>query len=369
MSKKRLLIVDRDGTILLEPEPDKQVDAFDKFDFYPGAISGLSRIASRLDFKWILLSNQDGLGTDSFPEDDFWPWQNKMISTLKGEGVVFEEVLIDRSFPHENLPTRKPGTKLLEPFLNDDYDLANSVVIGDRITDVQLAEKIGAKSILLADRVEDGSPKPSLLTKDWSEVVTWLLSENRRVSVSRKTKETDIQIDLSLDGSGKAEVSTGLNFFDHMLDQIARHSGCDLRIRVKGDLEVDEHHTIEDTGLALGEAYKKALGDKVGISRYGFLLPMDDSEARLGLDFGGRPWLRWNVEFKRDMVGDFPTEMASHFFKSFGDAAAANISVSVEGENDHHKIESIFKAFAKSLGQAATLDPSSDSLPSTKGSL
>jgi len=361
---KKVLFIDRDGTIIREPE-DEQIDSFAKLRFLPGALTYLRKIREELDFEFVMITNQDGLGTDSFPEDTFWPVHNFILQTLEDEGVVFDEICIDRTFPHENAPTRKPGTALLTHYIKGDFDLANSYVLGDRKSDVQLAKNLGAQAIFIADEAYE---EAALSTLDWEEIYSFLKGQPRLAKVTRKTKETEIEVELNLDGKGKAEISTGLKFFDHMLDQIARHGGTDLRIQVKGDLEVDEHHTIEDTALALGTAFRQALGSRKGVQRYGFFLPMDDCRAQVGIDFGGRPWLEWEAEFKREKVGDMPTEMFKHFFKSFSDNAACNLHVLAEGENEHHKIESIFKAVARAIrmGIAQTGD---GTVPSTKGSL
>ena len=364
---KKILFIDRDGTIIVEPKTDFQVDSLEKLEFLPGAISNLRKIAEQLDYLLVMVTNQDGLGTDSFPEETFWPAQNKMLKTLEGEGVVFDEIIIDRTFAHENAPTRKPGTALLTQFTNGDYDLANSFVLGDRETDIQLAENLGAKAIFIT---EEQNPKAALSTNSWDEIFRFLQMPQRKAEVHRVTKETDILIQLNLDGTGQCNNETGLGFFDHMLDQLGKHSGADLTVKVKGDLHIDEHHTIEDTALALGEAYALAIGDKKGLNRYGFLLPMDEALAQVAIDFSGRPWLVWEAEFKREMVGDMPTEMFMHFFKSFSDAAKCNLNIKVEGDNEHHKIESIFKAFAKAIKMAVKRNPDEmDILPSTKGVL
>lgn len=364
---KKILFIDRDGTIIDEPKTDFQVDSLEKLEFLPGAISNLRKIAEQLDYLLVMVTNQDGLGTDSFPEDTFWPAQNKMLKTLEGEGVVFDEIIIDRTFAHENAPTRKPGTALLTQFTNGDYDLANSFVLGDRETDIQLAENLGAKAIFIA---EEQNPKAALSTNSWDEIFRFLQMPQRKAEVHRITKETDILIQLNLDGTGQCNNETGLGFFDHMLDQLGKHSGADLTVKVKGDLHIDEHHTIEDTALALGEAYALAIGDKKGLNRYGFLLPMDEALAQVAIDFSGRPWLVWEADFKREMVGDMPTEMFMHFFKSFSDAAKCNLNIKVEGDNEHHKIESIFKAFAKAIKMAVKRNADEmDILPSTKGVL
>ena len=353
---KQVLFIDRDGTILVEPE-DEQIDSFEKFQFVPGVIRNLHFIRTHLDFELVMVSNQDGLGTDSYPEYSFWPTHNLMLQTLKGEGIEFDDILIDRSFPEEHLPTRKPGTGMLTKYMQGDYDLANSYVIGDRQTDAQLAVNLGCKSLILSDEL------------DWNRIAEILFAGERTASVRRTTKETDIDISLCLDGTGKSDISTGLGFFDHMLEQIAKHGSIDLKIHVKGDLNVDEHHTIEDTGIALGECIGKALGDKRGIERYGYTLPMDDCLCSVALDFGGRPWLVWDAEFHRERVGDMPTEMFLHFFKSFSDAARMNLNIKAEGENEHHKIEGIFKALARSLKMAVKRDIYKYQLPSSKGML
>ncbi|CAN5353975.1 bifunctional histidinol-phosphatase/imidazoleglycerol-phosphate dehydratase HisB [soil metagenome] len=364
---KKVLFIDRDGTIIKEPPTNFQIDSLEKLEFIPGAISSLRKIAQEMDYELVMVTNQDGLGTDSFPMEDFWPAQYKMLRILEGEEVIFSAIHIDKSFEHENAPTRKPRTGLLKDYLNGNYDLKNSYVIGDRLTDVQLAENLCSQSILIS---EEPYEKATLVTNNWDEIYQYLKLTHRKISWTRNTNETEISIDLNLDGKGKTEISTGLGFFDHMLDQLGKHSGCDLKIKVKGDLQIDEHHTIEDTALALGEAYNQALGDKKGINRYGFLLPMDDSLAQVAIDFSGRPWLVWQAEFKREKVGDMPTEMFYHFFKSFSDASKCNLNIKVEGENEHHKIEAIFKATAKALKMAIKRDPGHlDQLPSTKGIL
>jgi imidazoleglycerol-phosphate dehydratase / histidinol-phosphatase len=373
---KKILFIDRDGTIILEPPIDFQVDSLEKLEFYPGVFRNLYLIQKKLDFGFVMVTNQDGLGTTSFPEDTFWPAQNKMMNALKKEEIVFDAVHIDPSMPSENSPNRKPGTGMLTEYFSANYNLAGSFVIGDRLTDVLLAKNLGAKAILLGEKqrqkeIEDNGLTEvcALVTPSWDEIYAFLASKERKAVVERKTSETDIYVSVDLDGSGKTEISTGLGFFDHMLDQIGRHSGIDLTIRVKGDLHVDEHHTIEDTGIALGEALLKALGDKRGIERYGFVLPMDDCLAQVALDFGGRSWLVWGTEFKREKIGDVPTEMFYHFFKSLSDAARINLNIKAEGENEHHKIEGIFKAFAKAIKNAVRRDVFNDTLPSTKGLL
>ncbi|MBX9853082.1 MAG: bifunctional histidinol-phosphatase/imidazoleglycerol-phosphate dehydratase HisB [Cytophagaceae bacterium] len=365
--KRKILFIDRDGTIIVEPTTDKQVDSLEKLEFIPGAITALAKIAKEMDYLLIMVTNQDGLGTDSFPENTFWPAQNKMLKTLEGEGVKFDAIYIDKSFDYENLPTRKPRTGMLQDYMTGKYDLDNSFVIGDRVTDIQLANNLGCGSIYISNQIHE---EADLSTLDWHEIYKFLSSCQRRTAaVSRKTKETNISIELNLDGEGKTQISTGLGFFDHMLDQLGKHSGADLKINVKGDLHIDEHHTIEDTALALGEAYLQALGDKKGIERYGFLLPMDDSLAQVAIDFSGRSWLVWEVEFKREKIGEMPTEMFYHFFKSFSDTAKCNLNIKVEGDNEHHKIEAIFKAFAKSIKMAVKKDKNSSVIPSTKGVL
>lgn len=360
---KKVLFIDRDGTIILEPE-DKQIDSLEKLEFYPKVISTLGKIASELDYELVMVSNQDGLGTLSFPEETFHPVQNKMLSILKSEGFEFSEIIIDRTLPKENAPTRKPGTVLLTKYIEGDYDLNNSYVIGDRVTDVQLAKNLGAKAIFLNDSTNTDA---ILSTNDWEKVYNELKSSDRSVVIKRNTKETKIKIKLNIDGKGIHNISTGLNFFDHMLSQLSQHSLCDLTIDVKGDLEVDEHHTIEDTAIALGEAFHKALGNKKLIERYGFMLPMDDIIAGVAIDFSGRNWLQWRVKFNREYVGDMPTEMFSHFFKSFSDAAKCNLYIKAKGNNEHHKIEGIFKAFGRSIKQAVKRSSDNPEVPSTKG--
>ncbi|MFH7001467.1 bifunctional histidinol-phosphatase/imidazoleglycerol-phosphate dehydratase HisB [Flavobacterium bizetiae] len=377
---KKVLFIDRDGTIVLEPE-NYQLDALEKVEFYPKAFQYLAKIANELDYELAMVTNQDGLGTDSFPEDTFWPTQNFILKAFENEGILFDEIFVDRSFPEDNAPTRKPRTGMLTKYLNNpEYDLANSFVLGDRLTDVELAKNLGAKAIFINDNDGIGSNEISskreeldetiiLQTMSWKEIYEFLKLEARSASITRKTNETDIFIDLNLDGTGKSKIETGIAFFDHMLDQISRHGQMDLEILVKGDLEVDEHHTIEDTAIALGEVFAKALGNKLGIERYGFCLPMDDCLAQVAIDFGGRNWLVWETEFKREMVGKMPTEMFFHFFKSFSDGAKANINIKAEGTNEHHKIEAIFKAFAKAIKVAVKRDTEKMILPSTKGIL
>jgi imidazoleglycerol-phosphate dehydratase / histidinol-phosphatase len=378
---QRILFIDRDGTIINEAPPTYQIDSFDKLEFYPGVFQYLIRIANELDYKLVMVSNQDGLGTDSFPENTFHPVQNFILKALENEGIHFLDILIDRSFPHENKNTRKPATGMLGAYLNNDlYDLPNSFVIGDRITDVQLAKNLGAKAIFLnndealgATEINDSiaalKDTIALETTSWEQIYTFLKLGIRQLHHERNTNETKISIDLNMDGNGAADIHTGLGFFDHMLEQIARHGKIDLALQVKGDLHIDEHHTIEDTGIALGEAFAKALADKRGMERYGFALPMDECEAKVLIDFGGRNWIVWNADFKREKVGDMPTEMFYHFFKSFSDAAKCNLNIEVKGDNEHHKIEAIFKAFAKAIRMAVKRDPISNYLPSTKGIL
>lgn len=364
---KRILFIDRDGTIIEEPSEDFQIDSLEKLHFIPKVITSLSRICKHSPYELVMVSNQDGLGTESFPEDTFWPAHNKMLEVLKNEGIEFKSIHIDPSFAHENSNNRKPGTGMLHKYMTGDYDLKNSYVIGDRITDVELAHNLGSKSILFGGLKSDDA---DLCSEDWNEIYNYLVFPERKSLVQRKTNETDIKIKLNLDGTGKSNISTGLNFFDHMLEQISKHGKCDLEIKVKGDLQVDEHHTIEDTALALGEAFTKALGDKKGVSRYGFLLPMDDALAHIAIDFGGRPWIVWDLEFKREKIGDVPTEMFYHFFKSFTDTAKCNLNVKAEGKNEHHIIEAVFKGFAKTIKMAVWRNESElDSIPSTKGSL
>ena len=374
---KRALFIDRDGTLVIEPPVDYQLDSLEKLVFYPKVFRNLYFIRKQLDFEFVMVTNQDGLGTDSFPEDTFWPAHDKMLKTLEGEGIRFDDILIDRSFPEENSPNRKPRTGMLGNYLSGEYDLANSYVIGDRLTDMQLAVNLGAKGIWLRPDddearqllTENTAISPVLITDDWDRITEYLFAGERRATVRRTTRETDIFVDVNLDGHGRTEISTGLGFFDHMLDQIGKHSGIDLTVRVKGDLEVDEHHTIEDTAIALGEALLKALGDKRGIERYGYCLPMDDCLCSVALDFGGRPWLVWDAEFHREKVGDMPTEMFLHFFKSLSDAARMNLNIKAEGTNEHHKIEGIFKALARSIKMAIRRDIYRFELPSTKGTL
>ena len=371
--KKKVLFIDRDGTIVIEPPVDYQLDAFEKLEFYPKAIHNLYFIRQKLDFEFAMVTNQDGLGTPSFPEDTFWPVHNLVLNTLRNEGVTFDEIFIDRSFPEDNAPTRKPRTGMLTRYINnEDYDLAGSFVIGDRATDVELAKNLGCKAILLQDDKECLKEKNledvcALATTDWDRVAEFLFAGERTAEVQRTTKETDIRIRLNLDGNGTCHISTGLGFFDHMLEQIGKHGGIDLDITVKGDLEVDEHHTIEDTAIALGECIYQALGSKRGIERYGFCLPMDDCLCQVALDFGGRAWLVWDAEFHREKIGDMPTEMFLHFFKSLSDSARMNLNIKAEGQNEHHKIEGIFKALARSIKMAVRRDIYHYEVPSSKG--
>ncbi|AHM59559.1 imidazole glycerol-phosphate dehydratase/histidinol phosphatase [Flammeovirgaceae bacterium 311] len=365
--KKKALFIDRDGTIIAEPPQDFQVDSLEKLEFLPGAIGALRQLRELTDYSFVMVTNQDGLGTDSFPEDTFWPAHNKMLKTLAGEGVVFDDILIDRSFEREGLETRKPGIGMMRQYLNEEWDLANSYVIGDRKTDVQLAKNLGTKAIFIGTEPAEGAELSSI---SWKEITHHLLLPLRKASVVRNTRETQINLQLTLDEQGKSDIKTGLHFFDHMLDQLARHSGISIYLRVNGDLEVDEHHTIEDTAIALGEAFAKALFDKRGMERYGFSLVMDDALAQVALDFGGRPWLVWEADFKREKVGDVPTEMFYHFFKSFTDGARCNLNIKCEGQNEHHKIEAIFKGLARSIRMAVKRDVNSlHNLPSTKGML
>ncbi|MBK6338329.1 MAG: bifunctional histidinol-phosphatase/imidazoleglycerol-phosphate dehydratase HisB [Bacteroidetes bacterium] len=375
--RKKILFIDRDGTILLEPS-DMQVDKIEKMAFLPFTINCLTQIAKKKDFLLVMVTNQDGLGTEAFPESDFWPAQNKMIEILEGEGIHFHEICIDKTFAIENKSTRKPGTGMLTHYLTEEFDLENSFVIGDRYTDIQLAKNLSARGILIGrsiDTIDDSKldlagleETLALKTDNWPDILNFLNNLNHRKAIlNRKTKETDIKIEINLDGTGIPNCDTGISFFDHMLDQLAFHSGCDITINVKGDLHIDEHHTIEDTAIALGEAFLMALGNKIGINRYGFLLPMDDVLAQAAIDFSGRPWLVWDATFNREKIGEMPTEMFFHFWKSFSDAAKCNLNIKAEGTNEHHKIEAIFKAVAKSIKMAVKV--SGDKLPSTKGVL
>lgn len=377
---KKVLFIDRDGTLVLEPPVDYQLDSLEKLEYYPKVFQYMAKIANELDYELVMVTNQDGLGTDGFPEDTFWPAQNKIIDAFAKEGVVFSEVFIDKTFPNENAETRKPRTGLLTKYFSDDYDLENSFVLGDRITDMELAKNLGAKGIYLSEDPELGADEIetskqeilnsiALTSKDWAEIYAFLKADERSGGLIRNTNETKIAIQLNLDGTGKSKIDTGIAFFDHMLDQIARHGQLDLNIKVDGDLEVDEHHTIEDTAIALGELFNKVLGNKLGIERYGFCLPMDDCYAQAAIDFGGRNWLVWEADFKREMIGKMPTEMFYHFFKSFTDGAKCNLNIKAEGTNEHHKIEAIFKAFAKAIKMAVKRDIEKMILPSTKGML
>jgi len=377
---KKVLFIDRDGTLILEPPIDFQVDSFEKLQFYPKVFSGLGKIASELDFELVMVTNQDGLGTASYPYESFIGPHTLMVEALRSEGVEFAEECIDRTFPEENAETRKPRTGLLTKYFNGDYDLANSFVIGDRLTDVELAKNLGTKAIYMVNQNDPGKAEVTakeeeliaviaLRSNDWDEIYTFLKLGERTATYQRKTNETDISIELDLDGTGYSKINTGIAFFDHMLDQIARHGSLGLEITVKGDLQVDEHHTIEDTAIALGECFSRALGSKVGMERYGFCLPMDDCLAQVAIDFGGRNWLEWEAEFNRELIGQMPTEMFFHFFKSFTDGAKCNLNIKAEGVNEHHKIEAIFKAFAKSIKMAKRRDGVNAVLPSTKGML
>ena len=373
---KKILFIDRDGTIIAEPPVTFQIDSLEQLEFLPYAISSLQKIAAETDFELVMVTNQDGLGTKKYPQKNFDLVQNKMTTTLKNEGVEFDAIHIDKSFEKDNSPNRKPRTGMLKKYMNGKYDLINSYVIGDRVTDIQLAKNLGSKAIFIRHELNkktklpaDLSPIVVLDTKNWKDIHEFLKVPERIITHSRVTKETDIQIELNLDGKGKASISTGLAFFDHMLEQIAKHGSIDLKIKAKGDLHIDEHHTIEDIGIALGEAFSKGLGDKKGIERYGFALPMDDCLAPVVLDFGGRNWIEWKVDFKREKIGEMPTEMFFHFFKSFSDSAKCNLNIKAEGKNEHHKIEAIFKAFAKAIKIAVKRDKNNMQLPSTKGML
>ncbi len=377
-NKKQALFIDRDGTLVVEPPVDYQLDSFEKLEFLPGVMRNLGFIAQNMHYELVMVTNQDGLGTESFPTDTFVGPHNLIMRTLEGEGIKFDDVIIDTTFEHENKPTRKPGTALLGKYLSGDYDLAGSYVIGDRLTDMMLARNLGARGILIAPDVEQAQQRiaeaglaevVALVAPDWARIADFLRAGDRTAQVQRTTAETDILIRLALDGTGKCDISTGIGFFDHMLCQVGRHSGIDLTIKVKGDTWVDEHHTIEDTGIALGEALRKALGDKRGIERYGFVLPMDDCRSTVALDFGGRSWLVWDAEFHREKIGDMPTEMFHHFFKSLSDSAAMNLYISARGENEHHKIEGIFKALARAIKCAIQRNVFQYQLPSTKGTI
>jgi imidazoleglycerol-phosphate dehydratase/histidinol-phosphatase len=362
---KKVLFIDRDGTLVIEPPVDYQLDSLEKLEFYPGVFQWLSKIARELDYELVMVTNQDGLGTSSFPEETFWPAQNKIIEAFKNEGVVFNEVLIDKTFPEENAPTRKPRTGLLNKYIYGDYNLEKSYVIGDRATDIELAKNLSAKGIFISNEKLTGA---ALTTTKWQEIYKYLKAKPRVAKRVRKTNETNIEIEVNLDGNGDSEISTGIGFFDHMLEQISKHGGIDLNIQVQGDLEIDEHHTIEDVAITLGETFIEALGPKKGIERYGFLLPMDDCLAQVAIDFGGRPWLVWDAYFKREMIGEMPSEMFIHFFKSFSDGAKCNLNIKAEGDNEHHKIESIFKALARAI-KIAVKQTNDYSIPSTKGTL
>lgn len=373
---KRVIFLDRDGTLIKEPQDTEQVDTLDQLEFLPGIFRALYTLTRKTDYLLVIVTNQDGLGTKSYPEKNYQIVQEKLISYFRNEGIEFEEVLIDRSWPHENLPTRKPGTALLTKYMDGTYDLQHSWVIGDRLTDLQLAGNLGAGGILISDKHHPTDLKAKgvensckLIASNWEDILIFLLLPERTASLTRNTKETRITVELNLDGQGKHSVSTGLGFFDHMLDQLAQHGGVDLTVKAEGDLNVDEHHTIEDVAISLGEVFSKALGNKLGMERYGFSLPMDDCEASVLIDFGGRPWLVWDVKFNREKIGDCPTEMFFHFFKSFSDNCKCNLNIKASGENEHHKIEAIFKAFARSIRMAIRRDPYSKSIPTTKGVL
>lgn len=379
MRPKKVLFIDRDGTLISEA-PDEQIDTINKMQFFPGVFTYLGKIAREMDYELVMVTNQDGLGTDAFPESDFWPIQNFIVDTLANEGIRFEAIHIDRTFPNEGADTRKPGVGLLQDYFTDRYDLEGSFVIGDRLTDMELALNLGAQGIFIDTGTSLGTAevqnKPgeikkriALETDTWESIYSFLRTRERIATVQRKTAETDVRIQLNPDGTGERSIDTGIAFFDHLLEQLAKHGQMDLEVEVKGDLHVDEHHTIEDTAISLGEAMRKALGDKMGIERYGFTLPMDDCLAQVAIDFGGRSWLVWEAEFKREMVGKMPTEMFMHFFKSFADGAQANINIKAEGKNEHHKIEAIFKAIAKAIKMAVKKDPDKMVLPSTKGTL
>jgi imidazoleglycerol-phosphate dehydratase / histidinol-phosphatase len=362
---KKVLFIDRDGTLVIEPPIDFQLDSLEKLEYYPAVFQWLSRIANEMDYELVMVTNQDGLGTTSFPEETFWPAQNKIVEAFKNEGVAFKEILIDKSFPADNAPTRKPRTGMLTHYMTGNYDLANSYVIGDRMTDVELAKNVGCKAIYISkEKIDDAV----LCTTNWSEIYSFLKVKPRQATVIRKTNETNIEVTVNLDGTGKSTLDTGLGFFDHMLEQIAKHGNMDLFVTVKGDLNIDEHHTIEDVAITLGETFLQAMGSKKGIERYGFLLPMDDCLAQVGIDFGGRSWLVWDATFTREKIGEMPTEMFMHFFKSFSDNAKCNLNIKAEGDNEHHKIEAIFKAFAKAIKMAVS-KTNNFSIPSTKGTL
>lgn len=365
---KKILFIDRDGTLVIEPPIDYQLDSLEKLEYYPQVFSYLSRIANELDYELIMVTNQDGLGTKSFPEDTFWPAQNKIIEAFKNENIEFSDILIDKSFPKDNAPTRKPRTGLLTKYLKGDYDLQSSFVIGDRLTDVEMAKNMGVKAIYLSNKVQNKFDI-ALQTTSWRTIYEFLKFGQRKANISRKTKETDINISINIDGTSVSNIDTGIKFFDHMLEQISKHGLIDLNISVKGDLEVDEHHTIEDTAIVLGKVFNKALKNMTGVERYGFSLPMDDCLAKVAIDFGGRNWLVWEADFKREKIGEMPTETFYHFFKSFSDTAKCNLNIKAEGQNEHHKIEGIFKAFAKAIKMATKRDLSNNTIPSTKGIL
>ena len=376
---KKVLFIDRDGTLIKEPA-DEQIDSFEKLEFYPGVFTYMNKIASELDYELVMITNQDGLGTDIYPENTFWPVQDFILHAFKNEGVEFEDIYIDKTFPKDNAPTRKPKTGLLTKYFEPEYDMENSFVIGDRLTDIELAKNLGAKGIFIDNKTELGLREIEssnielesyigLRATTWRAIYDYLKLERRTASLKRTTKETNIEISINLDGTGKSDISTGLHFFDHMLDQVARHGQIDIELKADGDLEVDEHHTIEDVAIVLGEVFAKALGSKLGIERYGFCLPMDDSLAQVAIDFGGRNWLVWDADFQREKIGEMPTEMFMHFFKSFTDGAKCNLNIKADGYNEHHKIEAIFKAFAKSIKMAVKRDVEKMILPSTKGQL
>jgi imidazoleglycerol-phosphate dehydratase/histidinol-phosphatase len=361
---KKVLFIDRDGTLVIEPPVDFQLDSLEKLVFYPGVFQGLSKIVKELDYELVMVTNQDGLGTDSFPENTFWPAHNKMLEAFKNEGIEFSQIFIDKSFPEDNAPTRKPRTGLLNKYIYGNYDLENSYVIGDRATDIELAKNLKSKSVFIGEN----DANATVSTTSWEEIYAYIKSKPRKATVVRKTKETNILVEVNLDGNGSGDFSTGVGFFDHMLEQISKHGNIDLKVKVAGDLEIDEHHTIEDVAITLGEAFVNALGSKKAIERYGFLLPMDDCLTQVAIDFGGRSWLVWDAHFKREMVGEMPSEMFMHFFKSFSDAAKCNLNIKAEGDNEHHKIESIFKAFAKAIKMAVN-KTDNYSIPSTKGTI
>ena len=373
---KKVIFLDRDGTLIKEPPVDYQVDSLEKLEFMPGVFRNLYKLRHFTDYELVVVSNQDGMGTDSFPEEDFRAPHEKFLEAFRNEGVEFDAVHMDPSLPEENSPNRKPRTGMLTGYMEGGYDLENSFVIGDRITDIELAKNLGARAILLGNKAMKGELEAagvtgvaSLVCEDWDQIYHFIRTRQRRAVVIRTTNETEISVTLSLDGEGYTAISTGLGFFDHMLEQLGRHGGLDLEVEVKGDLHVDEHHTIEDTAIVLGEAFRQALGNKRGIGRYAFVLPMDDSLATVAIDFGGRPWIEWSADFKREKIGDMPTEMFFHFFKSFSDAAKCNLNMEVTGSNEHHMIEGLFKAFARAVGKAVMLDPDSNRLPTTKGKL